>query len=97
MTNGVLHTDRLGSITNASDDSGASIATQRYTANGSRWALKSSGTLPTDRGFTGQIRDGSLCHQEYQTFDTGHAQSSTSLVARCPCLSKIANCNLGIF
>ena len=50
-----LHHDQLGSLVSATDVSGAEIASARYWPFG---GLRSStGTLPSDRLFTGQIRD----------------------------------------
>ena len=50
----VLHSDRNGSITAVTDNAGSLIGQQRYTAYGK---LTQSGNFPTDRGYTGQIRD----------------------------------------
>ncbi len=50
-----LHHDHLGSLVAASNASGGEVASARYWPFG---GLRSStGTLPTDRLFTGQIRD----------------------------------------
>ena len=52
----VLHSDRNGSITAVTDNAGSLVGQQRYTAYGK---LTQAGNFPTDRGYTGQIRDGS--------------------------------------
>lgn len=50
-----LHHDHLGSLVAASDSSGGEVASARYWPFGG--LRTSSATLPTDRLFTGQIRD----------------------------------------
>ena len=50
------------------DATGTSIAPRRYTAFGS--VLSASGTFPTDRGFTGQIRDGSATNWEFYFYQS---------------------------
>lgn len=78
----LLHTDKLGSITNVSDASGASVGNRRYKAFGT--VLSASGTFPTDRGFTGQIRDGSdpSTNWEFYFFRSRHYNAAIGKFAQ---------------
>ena len=73
----LLHTDNLGSVTRATDGNGANVATARYSAYGALLTGKSSGTLPTDRGFTGQIRDASASGWEMYFFRSRYYNAAT--------------------
>jgi len=71
------HSDSLCSITRATNASGANVATARYSAYRALLTSKSSGTLPTDRGFTGQIRDGSASGWEMCFFRSRYYNAAT--------------------
>jgi len=73
----LLHTDRLGSVIRATDASGANVAIARYAAYGALLTNKSNGPMPTDRGFTGQIRDGSASGWELYFFRSRYYNAAT--------------------
>jgi hypothetical protein len=50
-----LHQDHLGSLVSATNTSGTEVASPRYSPSGG--LRLGTGTLPTDRLYTGQIRD----------------------------------------
>jgi RHS repeat-associated protein len=54
-----LHSDHLGSTSLTTDNSGNAVARQLYDAWGNVRASASSGTMPTDIGYTGQRLDNS--------------------------------------
>ena len=54
MTVTYLHDDQLGSVSAATNSSGAVVASQAYSPFG---AVRASGGLPTTQGFIGQHKD----------------------------------------